>query len=201
MNVKVFAFVAVVMSLMSGAVEAQNVVSTQNVPSDQARLLISVASSDKPGSPVSEACQKEVNIFTSTAAHYPQPKQWHVVIICDDASWNALMAKVQKNGGFLLANSGSPRETDIDNQYGLTDIDHNYTLLRGNTLLYPPFWGSPDRVISHELAHVLLHSRNEDQVDEQAQKWTKQNKKNPGSLVAGVQLASWVPASPAVDAK
>ncbi|HVJ07225.1 MAG TPA: ImmA/IrrE family metallo-endopeptidase [Acidisarcina sp.] len=68
--------------------------------------------------------------------------------------------------------------------YSSTDIDAGTTFLRGTTLLHPDLpEAAPDHVIAHELAHIMLHSRDEAVVEAQTRKWLERQKHAVGSLV------------------
>jgi len=69
-------------------------------------------------------------------------------------------------------------------EYGETDIDHGVTFLRGTilskfgTLL--SISNEPvitaEHLVTHELAHIVLRSRDEAKVDAQAMRWMKDRK-------------------------
>jgi hypothetical protein len=62
--------------------------------------------------------------------------------------------------------------------YGETEIDRRITLFRGRKLIHPDTGVSPEFIVAHELAHIMLHSRNEQIVDLTARKWVE-NFRNP----------------------
>ncbi|WP_026441549.1 ImmA/IrrE family metallo-endopeptidase [Pseudacidobacterium ailaaui] len=119
----------------------------------------------KPGEPVPQECQQAAQLFAHLAAIYPHPKSgWHFVIVCDDNSWDAVMQKMGLVDGLT--------------HYGETEIDRRITLFRGRKLIHPDTGVSPEFIVAHELAHIMLHSRNEQIVDLTARKWVE-NFRNP----------------------
>src|SRR5579884_2500991 len=113
----------------------------------------------KPGQPISDSCKEEVQVFEQIASVYPHPKSgWKFIIVCDENSWRAA---IQRMG---LVNE--PGE-----HYGETDIDRGITLFRGWALTHPGVGGAtPERIVVHELQHIMLHSRDENLVDTSALK-------------------------------
>ena len=93
---------------------------------------------------------------------YPHPSTgWSFVVVCDEESWKHLMQRT-----FL--------DKKLGEHYGETDIDKGITLIRGYKLLNPDAGASPEHIIAHELAHIMLHSRDEKKVDRQAEMWVAQ---------------------------
>jgi hypothetical protein len=141
-----------------------------------AQLTLSAASLFSANKSLPATCQKEEDVFLRIAKNYPLPAKWKVVIVCDEPSWKDLLRRM-----VTLERNHPP---DAEKTYGETSIEANLTFLRGNALLYPDLGNTPEQTIAHELAHVMLHSRDEYRVDAQADAWMKQQRRNPGSLVA-----------------
>jgi hypothetical protein len=119
----------------------------------------------KPGEHVPQECQQAAQLFAHLAAIYPHPKYgWHFIIVCDDSSWDAVMQKM----GFV----------DGMTHYAETEIDRRITLFRGRKLIHSDTGVPPEHIVAHELAHIMLHSRDEQIVNLTARKWVE-NFRNP----------------------
>lgn len=113
----------------------------------------------KAGKPASKECATEVVAFMKLLSAYPHPASgWTFVVVCDEPTWQHAMER--------LGMADDPRE-----HYGETDIAHSLTLIRGPKLIQPDMGVSPERIVAHELAHVMLHSTDEAKVERQAQLW------------------------------
>ncbi|MDR3734606.1 MAG: hypothetical protein P4L10_03615 [Acidobacteriaceae bacterium] len=147
-----------------------------------AQNTVSVATDfSKPGQTASDTCKAEVQAFMRMATVYPHPATgWHFVIVCDESTWKIFLQKAGLNN--------EPGE-----HYGETDIDKNITVIRGWRLIHPDTLVSPEHIVAHELAHIILHSRDEVEVDKQAQAWMEQEKLSPGSLVRPTLAATITP--------
>ena len=129
------------------------------IPAMAQNRLSTASDFSKPGQPVSQECMKEASEFAKLVSIYPHPSSgWNFVIVCDEGSWKHLMQRT--------ALDQEPGE-----HYGETDIDKGITLIRGYKLLYPDMGASSDHVVAHELAHIMLRSRDEQKVDKQASLW------------------------------
>jgi hypothetical protein len=90
---------------------------------------------------------------------YPHPATgWHFIVVCDDPTWQHVMRKIGM-------------ADDLGEHYGETDIKDNLTLIRGTKLTHADLGVPPEHIIAHELAHVILHSTDEAEVDRQAFAW------------------------------
>lgn len=126
----------------------------------------------KPGQPIPADCQQAAQAFVHLASRFPHPKSgWEFVIVCDEGTWKAAIQRMD------LTNE--PGE-----HYGETDIDRNITLFRGWKLIHPDMQATPEHIVAHELAHIMLHSRDEFLVDKTALDWVDRDQEMPGSLVA-----------------
>ena len=113
----------------------------------------------KAGQPAPAECVTEGVVFMKLLSAYPHPASgWHFVVVCDDATWLHVLRKAGMTGG--------PGE-----HYGETDIENDLTLIRGAKLIHPDMGVSPEHIVAHELAHVILHSTDEGKVDRQAFAW------------------------------
>jgi hypothetical protein len=113
----------------------------------------------KAGKPAPQACIEAGAAFVKLLSAYPHPASgWNFVVVCDEPTWQHVMRHTE------LA-------TDPGEQYGETDFDHNLVIIRGWKLTHPDMGVSPAHIVSHELAHVMLHSSDEAKVDRQAQLW------------------------------
>lgn len=109
-----------------------------------------------------DACVQEAQIVVKYASLYPHPKTgWQFIVVCDDNTWKMFMR-------------GNSNEQGDD--YGRTDIDKNITLIRGSKILHPDIGATPEHIIAHELAPIMLHSRDEDKVDKQSILWIEQQR-------------------------
>ena len=107
-------------------------------------------------------CSAEAAILSATLARYPHPDSWTYVIACDDNAWNLVLTHLglQNDGGI--------------ERYGETDFSDKarITYLRGLALLHPsPAAVTADGVIAHELAHIQLHTRDEELAEAEARRW------------------------------
>jgi hypothetical protein len=113
----------------------------------------------KAGRPAPTECVTEGVQFMKLLSAYPHPSSgWHFAVVCDDSTWQHVM----RNTGM----ADGPGE-----RYGETDIEHNLTLIRGAKLIHADMGVSPERIVAHELAHVMLRSTDEAKVDRQAFAW------------------------------
>jgi hypothetical protein len=113
----------------------------------------------KAGRPSPAECVKEGALFMKLLSDYPHPASgWNFVVICDDTTWQHVLRKAGIADG--------PGE-----RYGETDIEHNLTLIRGVKLVRSDMGVTPDHIVAHELAHIMLHSTDEARVDRQAFAW------------------------------
>jgi hypothetical protein len=113
----------------------------------------------KAGRPAPAECVTEGMQFMKLLSVYPHPTSgWSFVVVCDDTTWQHVMRKAGMADG-------------LGERYGETDIEHNLTLIRGIKLIRPDMGVSPEHIIAHELAHVVLHSIDEATVDRQAFAW------------------------------
>ena len=145
------------------------------VATGHAQNTISVASTLVPaGSAVPGACRDQVAVLQRVLSLFPRPDQWHWVVVCDDTAWRRfLLNSVTANAdmkGIPAAEGGTI--------YASTDIDAHLTCVRGTTLLQPdsPLAQAKD-VIAHELAHILLNTRDESRADRQAALWLRDRKR------------------------
>jgi len=151
-SIRIFSLIAILFMLSLSAF-AQNKVSVNS-------LFL------KPGKPIPADCQEAAQVFVHFASMYPHPKTgWSFVIVCDENSWTAAMQRMGLTG-------------DGMEHYGETDIDHNITLFRGWKLIHPDMEVTPEHIVAHELAHIMLHSRDERLVDQTAMKWIDQQQAN-----------------------
>lgn len=104
-------------------------------------------------------CVTEGVQFMKLLSAYPHPASgWSFVVVCDDTTWQHVM----RNAGM----AEGPGE-----RYGETDIKHNLTLIRGAKLIHADMGVTPEHIVAHELAHVMLRSTDEAKVDRQAFTW------------------------------
>jgi hypothetical protein len=128
-------------------------------PSMAQNHLSLVSDFARVGRPASAECLDEGVHFLKLLTVYPHPASgWEFVVICDDITWLHVMRKLGM-------------ADDLGEHYGETDIEHNLTLIRGVKLIRPDMGVSPEHIVTHELAHVVLHSTDEAKVDRQAFAW------------------------------
>ncbi|HEY0795949.1 MAG TPA: hypothetical protein VGD64_09235 [Acidisarcina sp.] len=150
---RIVASVLSIFSFVSFAANGQNII---NLASNITR----------PGSPAPANCQQQAAVLAENIVNFPHPSKWHWVILCDDAGWRQFL--IQQN---LLA----PRNGDQETVYGSTDLAAHLTCLRGSTLLDPDDTvAAADHVIAHELAHIVLNTRDEDRAEQQAITWLRE---------------------------
>jgi len=113
----------------------------------------------KAGQAAPAGCITKVTYFMKLLSKYPHPASgWTFVVVCDDTTWQHVMCKTGMADG-------------LSEHYGETDIEHNLTLIRGVKLTHPDMGVSPDHIVAHELAHIMLRSTDEAKVDRQAFAW------------------------------
>src|SRR6201996_3186666 len=113
----------------------------------------------KAGQAASPECLAEGTLFVKLLSAYPRPASgWSFVVACDDPTWQHVMRKIG------MANV-------LGEHYGETDIKDNLTLIRGTKLTHADMGVPPERIVAHELAHVMLRSIDEAKVDRQAFAW------------------------------
>jgi hypothetical protein len=113
----------------------------------------------KAGRPAPAECVAEGAYFMKLLAAYPHPASgWHFVVVCDDTTWQHVMRKIGM-------------DDDLREHYGETDIKDNLTLIRGAKLTHADMGVPPERIVAHELAHVMLRSIDEAKVDRQTFAW------------------------------
>ena len=129
----------------------------------------------KAGRPSPAECVKQGARFMKLLSEYPHPASgWNFVVVCDDTTWQHVLRKAGIADG--------PGE-----RYGETDIAHNLTLIRGDKLIHADMGVTPEHIVAHELAHVMLHSTDEAKVDRQAFAWMAERR--DGGPKSGIQAA------------
>ena len=147
-------------------------ISVLSVPAMAQNSVSVISAFAKPGQTVSATCKQEVQVFEQLASEFPHPKTgWRFVVLCDEPTWNQFMER-------------SGERLDGLDHYGETDIDQHLTIIRGWKLIHPDLGVDPEHFVAHELAHVMLHSRNEAKVEKVALQWLAQQKQSAGSLLA-----------------
>src|SRR5580698_7351533 len=107
----------------------------------------------KLGDPPTKECLNEIHAFTKLAILFLHPPTgWDFVIVCDEVSWLDVTRRI------------FPYQ-DLREHYGETDIDKSITLIRGYRLLNADRNASAELIVAHELAHIMLRSRDEKKVD------------------------------------
>lgn len=121
----------------------------------------------RAGRPAPAECVEEGAHFIKLLSAYPHPASgWNFFVVCDDTTWQHVLRKVGIADG--------PAE-----HYGETDIEHNLTLIRGAKLTHSDMGVTPEHIVAHELAHVMLHSKDEAKVDRQAFAWMAERRDGP----------------------
>jgi hypothetical protein len=112
---------------------------------------------------VPSECKQEEIAFAKIASRLPLPEKWTFYVVCDEPSWSNYVQRItiEKHLGM---------STEV---YGATYQQGGYTVLRGYKLTHPDELTTPERIVAHELAHIYLHSSNEEQVDKLARTWVK----------------------------
>ncbi len=118
----------------------------------------------KDGGAMTAECRSEAMAFMAIAKNYPQPSNWHFIIICDEPSWQDW---IQKSGQYRQG-------VEV---YGTTYLKDRVTYIRGPKLIHPDDTSgvpSPARIVAHELAHVILNTMDDDKAESQAVIWMRQ---------------------------
>lgn len=117
----------------------------------------------KSGQPVSQTCVDAAHAMAPIIRQFPHPDAWQWVLACDSRSWSELIQHLGYDGPKPLA---------------LTDQKNHVTYVNAEAIVHPEIGdaASPEHVISHELAHIFLHSADERKVDDQASEWINTSK-------------------------
>ncbi|HEY0759747.1 MAG TPA: hypothetical protein VGD59_10875 [Acidisarcina sp.] len=149
-----------------------------------AQNTISVATTHShAGEPPSQACKEQVAVLTDLLSIFPTPVQWKWVVICDDAAWRRflwLRGVETDSAGVSASPDGASEEI-----YASTEIEAHVTCVRGTTLLHPDSkLAGADHVIAHELAHIVLHTRDEGRAERQALLWMREREQASPAVAA-----------------
>jgi hypothetical protein len=107
---------------------------------------------------IPETCQSQADLLWQTIQRYPHPENWRWILLCDEPAWQRVLTHVDR--------------ASEDTVYALTSLDARTTCFRGSTLLRPDrVEAQPDHVVAHELAHIALHTPDEDRVERLARQW------------------------------
>ena len=117
----------------------------------------------RPGDAPPQACVDTAHTIAPVIAKYPHPTQWRWIIACNAMSWDALTQHL----GW-----------DRSNTLALTDQNSHITYL--NPKLLP----DAEHIVVHELAHIYLHSADEQLVDDQATRWIKTHTMRNETVIA-----------------
>lgn len=110
---------------------------------------------------ISMECAQQARIFMNSAQYFPEPSNWRFVIVCDEFTWNRF---TRESGQF------QPRVQ----VYAATNLDRRTTFIRGWHLTHVDLTmgaPTPERVVAHELAHIILNTLDDDLADRQAIAW------------------------------
>lgn len=144
-----------------------------------AQNTISLASNlTREGRPASSSCQEQAAVLARELADFPRPDTWHWVIVCDDSGWRQ----------FLRQRDGFPADMGVRKEsiYASTHLAAHLTCLRGSTLLRPDSpLAKADHVVAHELAHILLHTADEERAEQRALFWLGERQQRSGNGAAG----------------
>jgi hypothetical protein len=122
----------------------------------------------RPGDAPPQACVDTAHTIAPIITRYPHPAQWRWIIACNDRSWDALLQHLgwDARGKYTIA---------------LTDQKAHITYIRAEAMA-----PEAEDIVAHELAHIYLHSGDEQRVDAQAVTWIKNahcaEKENNGLL-------------------
>jgi hypothetical protein len=112
-----------------------------------------------PQKSIPSVCKAQADLLWLTIQQYPHPENWRWILLCDDAAWRHLLTHV---------------DHPVDSTYALTSLDAQTSCFRGTTLLSPDHPDTqPDHVVAHELAHIFLHTQDEDRTEQLAQRWLR----------------------------
>jgi len=122
-----------------------------------------VSSTTSANGTIRPECQDEAGLFIALTSKFPQPSNWHFVIVCDDPSWDEFVRKSgQYKPGVIV--------------YGTTYVQSRVTYISGWRLLHPDtFSGAPTpaRIVAHEIAHVVLKTEDDTKAEAQAAIWMR----------------------------
>lgn len=127
------------------------------------------------GQAPSPACVREGEAFIKIASQYPQPTNWTFYIVCTERSWYQFLKKSGQLKHGVLVDGVVYKNNPRVLVYGTTYLGSHVTYLRGDKLTHPDPWMSPDHIVAHEIAHIVLASSNEQKVDHQALEWVAEH--------------------------
>jgi hypothetical protein len=158
----------------------------------QNRVLLS-SSGRGVGSAPSAMCVREGEAFIRIASQYPAVHNWTFYIVCTERSWRQFVRKSgQLDHGVLLNGVAYHNQPDVQ-VYGTTYLGSRVTYIRGYKLLYPDPGITPDRIVAHELAHIVLNSTDEVRDDHLALQWIAEHQQTGRPVSFNNNIASAAP--------
>jgi len=114
-----------------------------------------------------KACLEQAHAVDHIVQSLLHPTRWTFVIICDDQRWQRAL-----------------RNFDIvgETKFAFTDLKTQQTWLRGQKFTNPELGDdrvTPRYVVAHELAHIILQTRDEDRANRCADKLLKNEMCSP----------------------
>lgn len=106
------------------------------------------------------ACQQALHNYTVAVSHYPHPVDWTYYVVCDAERW------MRVANPLAAANHTGPMSL-----LGLTNIGQRMTAIRADALRNEVPGFTAEHVVAHELAHVYLHTTDDDPVERLATRW------------------------------
>ena len=108
-------------------------------------------------------CKAEATTFMSLAGRFPMTSNWHYVIICDEFTWKE----------FLRTHGQDQPGVQV---YGVTYLQSKLTFIRGWALTHVDLTSgapTPERIVAHEIGHVILNTNDDGAADRLATQWLK----------------------------
>ena len=104
------------------------------------------------------ACSAQLQTVRQAAAAFHAPQDWHFVLVCGENGWKDYSAYATGNGSAL------------DGVYADTNAGNHETFLRAS-LSGDQMDATLQRTIAHEVASVLLNSKDEAAIQKQVALW------------------------------
>ncbi|MGH9546060.1 MAG: hypothetical protein ACRD23_12700 [Terriglobales bacterium] len=93
-----------------------------------------------------KACGFAVNPTAEIVSRLPYPADWKVVVVCNENMWDTLMRQ---------------SKVEFISDYAFTFQSNHVTFIRARVFL-EPMRHTPERVLKHELGHIMCKCDDED---------------------------------------
>ena len=104
------------------------------------------------------ACSAKMKAVKVAAASFHAPENWHFVVVCGEEGWKSYAAYAMEQGASLVDAAAD------------TNLEQHETFLRDGKLNMADL-RSVQRVVAHEVAGILVHSKDEVAISQQMNVW------------------------------